>query len=129
MPALFEQGKRAVDVSTDEVIGPENGAVNVAFGGEMDDGARLVKLEQATPEFAIANVSLYKTVSRIGGNAEQVARVAGVSKFVEIDYRSSLLLKPLQDEVGANEARPSRNKDRLFHENKARAGSRRRTAR
>jgi hypothetical protein len=43
-PHLFQQSKRTVNVGTDEIIGPANGAVDVTFGGKMYDGARLVTL-------------------------------------------------------------------------------------
>jgi hypothetical protein len=82
---------------------------------EMHDRARLVMLEQFTQEITIANVALFKPVSRVIGDGQEVARIARVSEFVEINYLLSFLLHPLQDEVGADKSAPARNKNRILH--------------
>src|SRR6266849_886765 len=102
-------------IGANKVIRPKDGTIHMAFRGKMHDRARLVKLQQSAQEFAIAHVSLYEAISRIGRNAEQVSWVAGVGQLVEVNYRSSFLLNPLQDEVGTDETRSSGDHNRFFH--------------
>ena len=45
---FFEQAERAVDVGADEIIGAVDGAVNVALGGEVNDGTRLFAPQQVS---------------------------------------------------------------------------------
>jgi hypothetical protein len=44
-----------------------------------------------------------KVVSGIERNLQRVARIARVSKFVEINCGGTFLRNPLQDEIGADE--------------------------
>jgi len=81
----------------------------------LQSRARFVKLEQLAQEIAIANVALFEPVSRIIRDGQEVARIARVSEFVEIDYLRSFLLHPLQDEVGTDKSAPARNKNGIFH--------------
>jgi len=104
-----------MNVRANEVIRSLDRPVYMGLRREMHDRARLVKLEQFTQEIAIANVALFKPVSRIIRDGQEVARIARVSEFVEIDYLLSFLLHPLQDEVGTDKSAPARNKNRILH--------------
>lgn len=44
---LLKQAECAVDIRADKIIGAMNGAVDVAFGGKMNDGSRLFAPQQA----------------------------------------------------------------------------------
>jgi hypothetical protein len=48
----FQQTKGADDVGLDEVFGAMDGAVDVAFGGEVENGTGLVLGQQAATSFA-----------------------------------------------------------------------------
>jgi hypothetical protein len=63
---FFEQAECAVDVGADEIVGAVDGAVDVAFGGEMNDGARLFAPQQLAQKFAIDDVALLEAIARMG---------------------------------------------------------------
>ena len=86
-------------IGADEIIRSEDRTVYVALGCKVNDGAGLMLLNQFPGEFAVADISVSKTISWIGRHADQVARITRVGQLVEIDHRSGFLRKPLQDEV------------------------------
>ncbi len=104
-----------MNVRANEVIRSMDRSVYMGLRREMHNRARFVKLEQLAQEIAIANVALFEPVSRIIRDGQEVARIARVSEFVEIDYLRSFLLHPLQDEVGTDKSAPARNKNGIFH--------------
>ena len=61
----FEQAEGADDVGLDEVFRAVDAAVNVRFGGKIDDGAGLVLGEQFGNEVEIADVALDEDVARV----------------------------------------------------------------
>jgi hypothetical protein len=62
-------------------------AVDVRFGGKIDDGAGLVLGKQAADEVKVADVALDEGVARIALQAGEVLEVAGVGQRVEVDDR------------------------------------------
>ena len=50
----------ANDVGLDEVLGPVNRAVHMAFRREIDDGARSVFREQPAHQLRIADIAVHK---------------------------------------------------------------------
>lgn len=81
----FEQAEDADDVGLDEVFGAVDGAVRMAFGGAVQQGAGLVLGQQAIDQRAVVRIALHKHVARITLQAGEVFRVAGVGEFVEVD--------------------------------------------
>jgi len=100
----FEQMEGADDVGLDEVFRAVDGAVDVALGGEVDDGARLLFGEQFADQGAVADVALDEDVALVAVQAGEVLQVAGVGEFVEIEDRLVVLSQPVEDEVRADEA-------------------------
>ena len=62
-------------------------AVNVRFGGKIDDGAGLMLGEQLGDEVEIADVALDEDVARIASQRGQVFEIAGVGQRIEVDDR------------------------------------------
>ena len=87
----------------------------MALGGEMNDGARLVALQQALDKFAIHNVALFEAIARMGLDRAQVIQIARVGEFVEIDDVCGFFGDPLQNEVRANEAGAAGYENEIFH--------------
>ena len=81
----LEQGEGAVDVGFDEGGGPEDGAVDVALGGEVHDGVGLVLREQAGDQRAVEDGAVDEDVGRVAGERCEVVHVAGVGERVEVD--------------------------------------------
>ena len=99
----FEQAEGADDVGGDEVFGTVDGAVDVAFGGKVDDGARAVFGQQAIHQRAVADVALHKAVAHIAFQRRQVGPVAGVGELVHIDHRLANARQPVKHEIAADE--------------------------
>ncbi len=119
-PRFFQQTECPQNIGTDEIIRTMDRTIHMTFRRKVDDGARLMLLEQSPQKLAIAHVSLNEAVSRISSNPNQVAEIARVRELVEVDHRSLFLRDPLQDEVGTDESGPSGHQDRFFHVRRSR---------
>src|ERR1700693_130005 len=112
---FFEQAECAVDVGADEIIGAVDGAVDVALGGEVNDGARLFAPQQVAQEIPIDDVALLEAIARVGFDGTQVVEIARVCQLVEIQDARRFGGNPLENEVRAYEARATGNEDEIFH--------------
>ena len=99
----FEQGERAFHIGLDERAGAVDAAVDMAFGGEVNHGARPVLREQAVEQRAVADVALHEHMARIAIECTQALAVAGVGECVEVDERLAGLCQPVEYEIGADE--------------------------
>lgn len=92
----IEEGVGAHDIGAHEGFRTEDGAVDVAFGGEVDDGVDLVLGKEALDEGAVADVTLDKHIAALGAgffrrlpiarlDVGEVFEVAGIGEGVEID--------------------------------------------
>ena len=70
----FEQAEGADDVGLDEVFRAVDAAVNVRFGGKIDDGARLVLGEQPGDEVEVADVAVDEDMARVAFGARRGSR-------------------------------------------------------
>ena len=67
----FEQDVGAGDVGLDEVAGAVDGAVDVGFGGEMDDAGGLVLGKEGIHGGPIADVGVGEAIARGVGHRGQ----------------------------------------------------------
>ena len=104
-PNLFQQREGSVDIGVDEIFGPADGPIDMALGGKVHDGARLMACQCLANQFAINDVALHEMVAWIVRDAFQVVGIAGVGEFIEIYNGRRLISHPLQDEVRADKAR------------------------
>ena len=81
----FEQAEGADDVGLDEVFRAVDAAVNVRFGGKIDDGAGLMLGKQLGDKVEVADVALDEEVARVAAQRCEVLEVAGVGQRVEVD--------------------------------------------
>jgi hypothetical protein len=100
----FEQAEGADDVGLDEVFRAMDAAVDVRFGGEINDGARLVLGEQPGDKIEIADVALDEEVARVAAQGCEVLEIAGVGEHVEDEDGFIGLGQRVEDEVAADEA-------------------------
>ena len=107
----FEQAEGADDVGLNEVFGAVDAAVDVRFGGKIDDGARLVLGEQPGDEIEVADVALDEEVARVAVQGGEVLEVAGVGERVKVDDRLVGLAQPVEDKIAADKACPTRDED------------------
>src|SRR5208282_1130081 len=112
---FFKQVECAVHVCADEIVGAVDGAIDVALGGEMNDGAGLFAPQQVEQKIAIDNVALLEAIARMGFDGAQVVEIACVSQLVEIQDAGRFRGNPLEDKVRANEASATSDKNEIFH--------------
>ena len=104
----------AEDVGVDEVAGAIDGAIHMAFRGEVHYGIREVLGKESGERGGIAEVVLDKRVMRIFQIAVERREVSRVGEFVEVDHLVSGFIKDLPHKVGTNEASAAGDQD--FHE-------------
>src|SRR5207247_4771193 len=84
LPGRFQQCESAEHVGLDEVVGPEDRAVDMCFGSEVDDN-----VEAVTPKFAhqltVGDVTADEFMALRIGKIFQILEVAGVAEFVEVN--------------------------------------------
>ena len=99
----LEQREHAEDVGPEKRVGLHQRAVDVRFGGEVDDGVD--PPDDVAHDLRVADVALHERVPRIVGEVGQVRRVPGVRQLVEIDDAvGGVRREDVADEVGADES-------------------------
>jgi hypothetical protein len=107
----LQQAEGAHDVGFDEVAWAVDGAVHMAFGRKVHHRAGLVFGQQARDQRGVANVALHKHVVRVALQAGEGFGVAGVGELVEVDNGLIVGREPVEDEIGADEAGTTCDKD------------------
>jgi hypothetical protein len=87
----------------------------MAFRSEVDNGARLVRFQKPPHQIAFANVALNKRVSGERRDTLQILQVSRVGQFVEVYEQCRLVPYLLQNEVGTDKSRASRDQNRILH--------------
>jgi hypothetical protein len=64
-----------------------NGTVNVAFRGQVQDGAWPVFSQEPVNQSPVADVAVDKNMPGITFQRSQVFKVAGVNQFVQVNNR------------------------------------------
>ena len=109
-----EQRLGAEDVGADEGGGIEDGAVDVAFGGEVDDGIRFG--DEGSDGGGVADVAVDEAVARVGSEVGEILSVAGVGQSIKVgDAPVGALAQDEAHEVGADEAAAASDKDVVGH--------------
>ena len=75
----------------------------MAFGSEVDDGTRLMSVEQLVEQGAVIDVAFDEDMAQVAGQRLQVGQVAGVGQRVEVDDALVALREPVEHEVAADE--------------------------
>lgn len=81
-PHGFEEALRAQHVGLHEGLGALNGAVDVALGRKIEDGAGPVAREQLRHELRVRNVSAREHVTWVALEGREAVEVAGISERV-----------------------------------------------
>ena len=81
----LQQIEGAYDVGVDELARAADGAVYVALGCKVEDGAGLVRSQQLADQGRVAKVALNKDVLGVTGDRRQVLQIAGVGQLVQVD--------------------------------------------
>lgn len=86
-------------------------AVDMGFGGKIDDGTRLVFGKQTADEIEIANVAFDEGVAGVAFQYGEVFQIACVGQGIEVDHRFVRLGQPIENEVATNEAGTASHKN------------------
>jgi len=83
----------------------------MALGGEVDDGAGLMRAQQLRHLVTVTDVAWHQGVAGVVLQALQVLNIAGVGEFVQGDDGLIALSQPVKHEVGADEAGAAGDED------------------
>ena len=103
-PHGLQQSKGADDIGLDEVFGAVNRAIDMAFGGEVDDGPGPIFCQQAGDQRAVADVAMDENMALIALQRSQRFKIARVRQLVEIDDRLVASRKPVKYKICADKA-------------------------
>ena len=110
----LEEDVRARHVRVDERAGAVDRAVDVRLGGEVQDGARPVRLEDRPHRGRVGDVGLDEDEAGVALAFGKAGAVAGVGQLVHDDDAGRGLLERVADEVRADETGAAGDEDR-FH--------------
>ena len=96
---LIEQNESPMHIGTNKCVRRSNGAVDVALGGEVDNGTGPVIAQQGTNQVGIVDIATDQPVAWVAVDRGQAGGVARVGKQIEIDHGSGLACQPAQYEV------------------------------
>jgi len=100
----FQQRVSADDIGLDKIGRAVDGAVYMAFGGQVHNDVRLCVRQYAVHLFGIGDVRLHKLVARVVGHAGQRVQITGVGELVQVDDRVLAVIDQLAYHGGANKA-------------------------
>ena len=106
----LEQAVGADDIGFDKGVGAGDGAVDVALGGEMDDGVDEMAAQQLLGQRLVANVAMHEMEVAGAFKSGEIVALAGISERIEHDDGvSRMLTPPVMGEIRTNEAGSSGN--------------------
>jgi hypothetical protein len=82
----------------------------MGFGGKVDDGVDVFFGKNLSDECGVADIAFHKAVSGILFNIRQVAGIAGVGQFIEIDdAQIGVVLQGVADKISADKSAAAGN--------------------
>ena len=105
-PGAIEQDAGADDVGVNEVLRVVDAAVDVRFGGEIDDRVKRVLGHERVHLVGIRDIRFEKFVAlaMFLGDSVQVREISGVSEDIHIAHRSRLvMLQNIPNKVAPDE--------------------------
>src|ERR1019366_6365327 len=100
----LEQHMRTDDVGADEIIGPEDGTVDMRFCGEMHQRIDVVLFARRSHGAFVANVAAHKYVTGITLESREILELAGVGQGIEHDHFPRLgARQPVPYEIRSDE--------------------------
>jgi len=111
----FQQVKRPVDIGADELRRSRYRAVNVGFGGQVNNTRDVVRFETFFKAVEITDIDLFKTVIGRVLDLFQAGEIPGVGETVKIDKQVvGVFRHQVEQQVGADKPAAARDQDALF---------------
>ena len=107
----FQQGKGADNIGVDKGRRAMDRAINMAFGGEMDQCPWTMRVQQLADQRPVANIAVHELVPRITVQAAQRIQVAGIGELVKIDHQLVALCQPVEHKVPTDKSGTARNQN------------------
>jgi hypothetical protein len=107
----FEEVECSDDIGLDEIAWAVDGAIDVGFCGEVDDGVGFVGGEDVVEEGSIPDVAVEEEVIGVALEVTKVCWVTGVGESVEVEDAALAEVDPVEDKVGADEAGAAGDKE------------------
>jgi hypothetical protein len=79
----FQQDVGAHDIGMDKGGAVQDGAVDVGFGGEVDDGIDF--LDEGSGEGLIGDIAFDEAIPGVGGYIPEIRQIAGIGEQIEVD--------------------------------------------
>ena len=111
-PRCIQQHACADDVGMNKVLWRIDAAIDMRFGGEIDDGVKLMLGHQRIHLVGIGDIGFEKFVmiAIFLGHAGEVGNVARISQRIDICYVSRLVMfQNVANKVAADEAAAARH--------------------
>src|ERR1700735_242580 len=101
---------RADHIGSDEIVGTQNGSIDVRFRGKVHQGVDLVLSEQPAHFILVADIASDKQIARVVCNVQKTVNITRIGQGVEAHPPALAVIgKPVVHEVRADETRTSRN--------------------
>ena len=106
---LRQKDEGAHHIGLDERGGAVDRAIDVAFGGQMQDGFGTKSLERRLDRVAVANIGAQKGIARTVRRRRERSEIAGVGKLVQHEHVVVHLADRLAHDRRADEPRAAGN--------------------
>ncbi len=108
----LEQNMGADYIGINERIRAVDGAINMRFGGKMDDGVNRLICEQAPYQIMIANIALDKAKIILLANRVKVGTIASIGQGIKDNNPAVRIgLEPEVDKIGPDKASAASDKE------------------
>ena len=106
---FFQQMKCADDIGLNEIFRSVYRTIDMRLGREIDDGAGAILSQQFFDQYRIANIALYKNMTRIAMKTGEIFQIARVGELVQIENRFIIIFQPVQHKICADKTRTTGN--------------------
>jgi len=98
----FQQMESADHIGLDKILGAVNGAIDMRFGGEIDDSPWPMLRQQTIDQGPVTDVAMNKNMPCLTGKAGEIFQITGISELVEVDDGLVALCEPIQYKIRAD---------------------------
>jgi len=113
MPSrCIEQHARADDIGVDEILRGIDAAIDVRFGGEINDGIELMFGHQGIHLIGIRDIRFeeFVTIAMLLRYTCEIRQIAGIGEYIDVGYVSRLVMfQNVANKVAPNEAAAARH--------------------
>ena len=110
-----KQAKRAHHIGLKEALWTVDGAIDVAFGRQVQHRVGIVLRKDPAQSCAITDINGFKSVVRMISDAAERRQICGVGEPIDVDDETIGRLQELPDRGRADKTGAARHKDAFHH--------------